>query len=368
MDTKPNRTPVCKGVPYPVGKLPQADLVALLDHVMPHPDPRVVFGPGLGRDAAVIDFGDRYLVTKTDPITFATDEIGWYVVNINANDVACLGARPRWFIVTLLLPEGQTDPALVESIFDQLRTASQELGISVVGGHTEITHGIDRPIAVGAMFGDVAPEDLVRSDGARAGDVLILTKGIAVEGTAILARDLRGRLCDALGPELLDRASLFLHNPGLSVVKDAMIATSAGEIHAMHDPTEGGVATGIHELSEASGLGADIDADALPFYPETLAICDVLGLDPLGVIASGSLLMAVDPRDAGAVIEALQTQGITATAIGVLRKTPGVELCDEDGRRPLRKFARDEIAKLFETPAAPQAATEGEHSAPPFPL
>ena len=368
MDTKPNRAPGCDGVPYPVGKLPQADLVALLDHVMPHPDPRVVFGPGLGRDAAVIDFGDRYLVTKTDPITFATDEIGWYVVNINANDIACLGAKPRWFIVTLLLPEGQTDRALVESIFGQLHAASQELGINVVGGHTEITHGIDRPIAVGAMFGEVAPEDLVRSDGARAGDVLILTKGIAVEGTAILARDFHDLLCDALDPELLARASAFLRNPGLSVVKDAMIATSAGEIHAMHDPTEGGVATGIHEISEASGLGADIDADALPVYPETLAICDVLGLDPLGVIASGSLLIAVAPRNAGAVIEALQAQGIAATAIGVLRQTPGVELCDEGGRRSLRKFARDEIAQLFETPTAAQAVTEGEHNAPPLPL
>jgi len=218
------------------------------------------------------------------------------------------------------------------------------------------------------MFGDVAPQDLVRSDGARAGDILILTKGIAVEGTAILARDLRDRLCDALDPELLDRASLFLHNPGLSVVKDAMIATSAGEIHAMHDPTEGGVATGIHELSEASGLGADINADALPVYPETLAICDVLGLDPLGVIASGSLLMAAAPRRASAVIEALQAQGIAATAIGVLRRTPGVALYDGNGRRPLRKFARDEIAKLFETPVAARAATEGEHDAPPLPL
>ena len=368
MDTKSDRAPGSKGASYPVGKLPQADLVALLEHAMPHPDPRVIFGPGLGRDAAVIDFGDRYLVTKTDPITFATDQIGWYVVNINANDVACLGARPMWFIVTLLLPEGQTDPALVENIFDQLRTASQELGISVVGGHTEITHGVDRPIAVGAMFGEVAPEDLVRSDGARAGDVLILTKGIAVEGTAILARDLRDRLCEVLDPELLDRASLFLHNPGLSVVKDAMIATSAGEIHAMHDPTEGGVATGIHEIAEASGLGACIDADALPVYPETLAICDVLGLDPMGVIASGSLLVAVAPRDARAVIEALQAQGIAACAIGVLRETPGVALCGGGDQRPLHKFARDEIAQLFETPTAVRAATEGEYNASPLPL
>lgn len=342
------------GDPYPVGKLPQRDLVALLDRALPEPDPRVVFGPGLGRDAAVIDFGDRYMVTKTDPITFATDEIGWYVVNINANDVACLGARPRWFIVTLLLPEGKSDSALVETIFEQLRSASQELGISVVGGHTEITHGIDRPIAVGAMFGDVAPEDLVRSDGAQAGDVLILTKAIAVEGTAILARDLDDRLRRDMDPALVDRAADLLHAPGISVVRDAMIATQAGAVHAMHDPTEGGVATGIHEMTEAAGLGAVIDAEALPYYPETLAICRLLELDPLGVIASGSLLVAVAPGDAEPVCRALADEGIAASVIGTVREAPGVVLKDGDGERCLPRFARDEIARLFERPALDQ--------------
>ncbi len=346
------------GTSYLVGKLPQRDLVELLDHALPQPDPRVVFGPGLGRDAAVIDFGDRYMVTKTDPITFATDEIGWYVVNINANDVACLGARPRWFIVTLLLPEGKSSPELVESIFEQLRTASLELGISVVGGHTEITHGIDRPIAIGAMFGDVAPENLVRSDGGQVGDALVLTKGIAVEGTAILARDQRERLNCHIDPAIVDRAAEFLHQPGISVVKDALIAVSAGDIHAMHDPTEGGVATGIHELTEAAGLGATIEAAALPIFPETREICRVLGLDPLGVIASGSLLIAVAAEDADSVCTALSAEGIGATVIGHLRETPGVELVAPTGRRDLPKFARDEIARLFEKRSDPLSSEE----------
>jgi hydrogenase expression/formation protein HypE len=341
--------------PYPIGKLPQRDLVALLDRVLPVPDPRVIFGPGLGRDAAVIDFGERYLVTKTDPITFATDEIGWYVVNVNANDVACLGARPRWFIVTLLLPEGKADAALVETIFDQLRTASQELGVSVVGGHTEITHGIDRPIAVGAMFGEVAPAALVRSDGAQAGDALILTKGIAVEGTAILARELRSRLQERLEAALVARAADFLRAPGISVVRDAMIATRAGAVHAMHDPTEGGVATGIHEITGAAGLGAVINAEALPIYPETRAICEVLGLDPLGVIASGALLAAAAAEDAADICVALEAEGIAATVIGQTRAAPGVILETDAARRPLPTFARDEIARLFERAEADPA-------------
>lgn len=334
--------------PYPIGKLPQRDLVALLDRALPVPDPRVIFGPGLGRDAAVIDFGERYLVTKTDPITFATDEIGWYVVNINANDVACLGAQPRWFIVTLLLPEGKADAALVETIFDQLRAASQELGVSVVGGHTEITHGIDRPIAVGAMFGEVAPAALVRSDGAQVGDALILTKGIAVEGTAILARELRARLREELDAALVARAADFLHTPGISVVRDAMVASRAGEVHAMHDPTEGGVATGIHEITGAARLGAVINAEALPIYPETAAICNVLGLDPLGVIASGALLVAAAAEDAADICATLEAEGIAAKVIGQVRAEPGVILETGASQRPLPTFARDEIARLFE--------------------
>ncbi len=336
---------------YPVGKLPQKDLIALLNRVLPKPDPRVVFGPGLGRDAAVIDFGDRYLVAKTDPITFAAGDIGWYLMHVNANDVACLGARPRWFLVTILLPEGKTDRETVETIFDQLRDAGRDLEVSVVGGHTEITHGIDRPIAVGAMFGEVAPEEFVRSDGAQDGDALILTKGIAVEGTAIVARELTDSLSEALGDELISRAARFLHDPGLSVVRDAMTANDAGEVHAMHDPTEGGVATGIHELTGAAGLGAVIDASALPYFPETLAICEQLELDPLGLIASGALLIAVAPDDTERVIEALEAEGIAAAVIGMIRKDPGVMLRDDDGLRPLPKFDRDEIARLFEDPA-----------------
>ncbi|MCU0520268.1 MAG: AIR synthase family protein [Anaerolineae bacterium] len=324
-------------------------MITLLGRALPNPDPRVVFGPGLGRDAAVIDFGDRYLVTKTDPITFATGDIGWYVVHINANDIACLGAQPRWFIVTLLLPENGTDHAMVETIFDQVSRASRELGISVVGGHTEITHGIDRPIAVGAMFGDVAPEALVRSDGARVGDALILTKGIAVEGSAILARELREQLGPRLDADLLERAAGFLHNPGLSVVRDALVATTSGEVHAMHDPTEGGIATGIYELTGAAGLGAIVDAESLPVYAETMAICDALELDPLGIIASGSLLMAVAAGDAASIAAALESEGIAATIIGTVCEGSQVLLSSRAGSLPLRQFSRDEIARLFES-------------------
>jgi len=332
---------------YPLGKLPAEHLARLLARYAPT-DPRVILGPGVGRDAAVISFDDRYLVAKTDPITFASDEIGWYAVNVNANDIACTGATVRWFLTTLLLPGGQASPQLVDTIFDQVADACRKLGIEMVGGHTEITYGLDRPIVVGCMLGEVMPEQLVRSDGARPGDVLIVTKGIAVEGTAIIARE---KADDLAGSDrsLLERCQGFLYDPGISVVRDAAVATAAGKVHAMHDPTEGGLATGLRELGEAAGVGLVVDEAAIPVLPETHTLCTRLGLDPLGLIASGALLMAVAPGDAGAVLDALEEAGIAAARIGrVVERGQGVVLSNATGERPLPVFERDEIARLFE--------------------
>ena len=332
---------------YPLGKLPAEHLARLLARYAPT-DPRVVLGPGVGRDAAVISFDDRYLVAKTDPITFASDEIGWYAVNVNANDIACTGATVRWFLTTLLLPGGQASPQLVDTIFDQVADACRKLEIEMVGGHTEITYGLDRPIVVGCMLGEVMPERLVRSDGAQPGDVLIVTKGIAVEGTAIIAREKADDLA-GLDRSLLERCQGFLYDPGISVVRDAAVATAAGTVHAMHDPTEGGLATGLRELGEAAGVGLVVNEAAIPVLPETHTLCTRLGLDPLGLIASGALLMAVAPGDAGAVLDALEEAGIAAARIGrVVERGQGVVLSNATGERPLPIFERDEIARLFE--------------------
>jgi hydrogenase maturation factor len=333
---------------YPLGKLPPDELAALLARYTGGHDPQLIQGPGPGCDAAVIDYGDRYLVVKSDPITFATDEIGWYAVHVNANDIACLGARPRWFIATLLLPAGRTDAALIETIFQQLHNASREIGVTIVGGHTEVTYGLDRPIVIGSMLGEVTPERLVRSTGAQAGDHLILTKGIAVEGTALLAREAADRLRDRLPAAWLERAAGFLHHPGISILKDALTAAAAGRIHAMHDPTEGGVATGLAEIAGAAGLGLEIAAEKLPIYPETRACCDALGLDPLGLIASGSLLAAVSPQESPAVVAALEAAGIPAAVIGTFTAAPELWLKNAAGRQPLPTFARDEIARFFD--------------------
>jgi len=333
--------------PYPLGKLPAEHLARLLARHAPS-DQRVVLGPGVGRDATVISFDDRYLVVKTDPITFASDEIGWYAVHVNANDVSCMGGTVRWFLATLLLPEAHADEVLVDTIFDQITDACRELGVELVGGHTEITHGLDRPIIVGCMLGEVAPDRLVRPEGARPGDALLVTKGIAVEGTAIIARE-KGSELRGVDGSLLERCQGFLYDPGISVVHDAAVATAAGAVHAMHDPTEGGLATGLWELAEAAGVGLEVDEATIPVLPETQTLCARLGLDPLGLIASGALLLAVAPEDATAILAALEEAGITAAHIGrVAERERGIVLRNATGERALPRFERDEIARLFE--------------------
>ncbi len=333
---------------YPIGKLPSEDLARLLSKYTPN-DPRLVVGGSIGEDAAVIDMGDRYLVAKTDPITFATDEIGWYAVNVNANDIACTGATPRWFLATLLLPENETTPVLVDNIFEQINAACADLEITLAGGHTEITYGLDRPLVIGQMLGEVTPDKMVTTSGAQIGDDLILTKGIAVEATAIIATEMRSQLLEQFSEDNLDVYANFLQEPGISVVKDAAVAMSAGGVHALHDPTEGGIATGLHELAQAAKVGLEIKEAQLPYLPETITLCGHFGLNPLGIIASGALLIAADPQFTGAIIERLAQAEIKANVIGRVQSPErGCVLVGETGTSLLPTFARDEITRLFE--------------------
>lgn len=338
---------------YPLGKLPQEHLARLFSRHATS-NRRVVMGPGIGHDAAVISFcddtdgPDRYLVAKTDPITFASQEIGWYAVHVNANDVACTGAKPQWFLVTLLLPQEATDEALVDQIFDQIATTCHQLDVALVGGHTEITHGFARPVVVGFMLGEVEIDRFIRPDGAQPGDVLLLTKGVAVEGTAIIARE-KGPYLAAIDPALIDRSRDFLYDPGISVVEDATVAAAAGEVHAMHDPTEGGVATGLWEMAEAAQVGLIVEEHAIPVFDETRALCQALDLNPLGLIASGALLLAVAPRSADDVCSALEAADIRVARIGrVVDRSRGCLLRRGEQEHPLPHFERDEIARLFE--------------------
>jgi hydrogenase maturation factor len=336
-------------MPLLTGKLPAELLARLLSRVVRR-DPRVLLGPTLGEDAALIDLGDRVLVAKADPVTFATDRIGWYAVHVNANDVACMGARPAWFLATILLPQGAPE-ALAEEVFAQIEAACEVLGVTLVGGHTEVTYGLDRPIVAGAMLAEAAAGRIVRNADARPGDHLILTKGIAIEGTALLARDAADHLLRrGFDAASLERARALLDRPGVSVVREALLACDTAPVHAMHDPTEGGLATALHEVAAASGLVAEVQAEAVTVLPETEEVCRALALDPLGLLASGSLLIALAEEDCERVRAALSKADISAACLGrLIEGAEGVIIDGRGERRDIPHFQRDELARFLES-------------------
>lgn len=329
----------------PPGKLPLDLLDDLLGRIA-YDDPRVVVGPTVGEDAAVIDFGDTCLVAKTDPITFATDEIGYYAIHVSANDIATMGATPRWFLPTVLLPERGSDEKIVRDVFASIADAASDAGIAICGGHTEVTVGLDRPIVVGQMLGEVARDDLIRSDGLVEGDHIILTKGLAIEGTAILAREKSDALADrGVDSRLVAHAARFLHDPGISVLPEARIACDVVRPHAMHDPTEGGVATALRELAAASSVGLSVDTESLFLLEESRVICDALDVDPLGLISSGALLIGVAVQEAAPLLDALRDAAIRSEVIATVTAAEAGLRCASGEDFP--SFQRDEIARIF---------------------
>ena len=331
-----------------VGKLPARHLQALLAG-LPQRDERVLIGPRVGEDAAVIDVGDRCLVVATDPVTFATDHIGSYAVHVNANDVAVMGARPRWFFVVLLLPERGTTAGLVDSIMADVRSTCEALGVTVCGGHTEVTTSLGRPLLIGQMLGEVARPRLVSKANLQVGDRLLLTQGVAIEGTALLAREKGGELRGRVPDDLIERAERFLFDPGISVVEAALTATEAGRVTGMHDPTEGGLVTGLCELATASDKGLRVYGERVLIFPETGALCEPFGIDPLRLIASGALLIATPPSDADPIMAALRAKGIPVSSIAEVRPSSHGITLDASGReQALVPADRDEIAKVFE--------------------
>ena len=345
--------------PLPTGKLPGW----LLHKVLPRAsnDPSVLVGPGLGRDAAAIAIGDRVIVAKNDPITFASENGAAHLVEVNANDIVCMGATPRWLLVTALLPQGVT-PADVLNQFAELRETCRQRSVELIGGHTEIVPGLERPILVGMMLGDASPGDLLTPGQARPGDVLLVTKSLAIEGTALLARERAAELRPRIGDKALQAALDLLHDPGISIVAEAEIARRSGGITALHDPTEGGLATAVRELATVSGTGVEIDATAVPILPETLAVADALGVDPLGMLASGSLLIAARPDAVSGIMSDIEAARIPVSIVGLLTTAPGDFSLISDGvRQDLPEFAVDEVARMLSNPSEPHADWPAPH-------
>ena len=313
-------------------------------------DKRIIMGSKIGEDAAVIDMGDKYLVAKTDPITFATDEIGYYAVNVNVNDVVCTGARPKWFQSTILLPEKGTDEVLVRKIFKNIHDTCKLMDISVIGGHTEVTSGLDRPIIAGSLLGEVEKESLVSTSGAKPGDALILTKGVFIEGTSIIGREKEQYLIDkGYDLDFVEKCQNYLYNPGISVFKDALLASENFKINAMHDPTEGGLLTGVAEMAIASNTGIVLLEEEINVLPEPMELSRIFQLNPLNTISSGSLLIAIEKKEASDLIDLLKKNDILAVEIGQFEpKMNGLVMKDKSGQKKNLIYSEtDEITKIF---------------------
>jgi hydrogenase maturation factor len=313
-------------------------------------DPRVLVGPSVGEDCAVLDMGDRVLIAKSDPITFATDKIGWYAVQVNANDVACTGGVPRWFLPTVLLPaDSEIDD--VRGIFADIADACRQLGVAIVGGHTEVADGIPRPIVAGTMLGEVLNrKELVTTGGAHDGDSVVLTTGVAIEGTAILATECGGDLRRAgVGNETLARAAAYLEDPGISVVSAARALCGSLDVHSLHDITEGGIVTALREVATASDLGVVFEAESTPVLRECEEICGSLKIDPMGLLGSGALLATMSAIDAPRALRALDSIGVNGWEIGqMIEKADGMWLIDRHGEHQLPEFRRDELARYLD--------------------
>ncbi|SFR30515.1 MULTISPECIES: AIR synthase family protein [Halorubrum] len=308
-------------------------------------DPTVTQGPAYGEDAAAIDLAGagETLVVAADPLSLAAASVGTLAVHVACNDVAASGADPRWLTHTLFLPDDDLDR--LGAVVEQVDATASDLGCAVVGGHTEVLDALSRPLCSMTAMGTT--DRFVSSGGAEPGDRLLLTKGAAIEATAILASDFREACREAGVPAAtLDSAADFLDE--VSVVPDAAAVRDAAT--ALHDPTEGGVATALVEMASASGGAFAVERDAVPVRPETRACCDALGVDPLAAFGSGALLAAVPPERVDDALDALDAAGIEGAAIGVV-ESPADESAAGTVRidgEPLAEPPRDELYPLWE--------------------
>ena len=322
-----------------IGKLSPEELRSFVFDRTGAPDEDVLMGPAYGEDTAAIRFGDRVLVVNTDPVSLAVERVGTLGVHVACNDVAASGARPRWLTMAVFLP-GE-DAAALDEITRQVDEAASDLGVAVVGGHSEYAPDLSRPTLVFTCLG--AADEYVPTGGVEPGDRILLTKGAGIEGTAILATDFRTDLEGDVPAVVLDRAATFFEE--ISVVPDAEAVGPFA--HAMHDPTEGGVTDGLLEMAAASGCDLDVDRDAIPIRDETARLCAAAGVDPLRIFGSGGLLAAVPPEACDDALAALDGAGIDAAAVGTARETDDDPALVLDGERRTEPV-RDDLYELWE--------------------
>jgi HAD superfamily hydrolase (TIGR01509 family) len=335
------------GSPLPQGKLPNVMLEQILNGFS-FEDPALLITAGVGEDIAAADISrEEVLVLKSDPITFATDAIGHYAVLVNANDITTCGADPRWLLTTLLFPCGSTGSE-IQHIMRGLNHIASKYRITLCGGHTEITDAVTRPVVVGSLAGTVRKDRLIDKKSMKTGNLLLITKSVAVEGTAIIAREMEPKLL-SMGFSNADVCSCKQFLDHISIMEEARIARDIGGVTAMHDVTEGGLATALTELSIAGKHRIRIDMNCIPIFPQTQRICDAFNISPLGLIGSGSLLICCNPDAKDDILTGIRNAGIDAACIGdVLEIGEGVVAMDGLKEVAWPEFKVDELARLFQ--------------------
>lgn len=333
--------------PLAAGKLPAKLLATFLSRHSVANDASVLVPPAPGHDAAVVRCGSDIIV-KSDPVTFSTASPAAYLVAVNANDIACLGGLPRWLTVTALFPEGITTEADVSDVFDQLVAACGRIDVSLIGGHTEITPGVDRMLLAGTMIGTPGELGILTPGGANAGDTIYLTEAAGLEGTSIMATEIPASQLGDLSPGELESARGLIDVPGISVVRAARTARAIDKVTAMHDPTEGGVATAIHELADAANLGFEVDLDRIPILPVTRRLTHHFSVSPFGLLSSGALLFTASPGAEPEIASAFSEINVPVTAIGTMRPDLRQRSARSGGAESdLPRYDADEITRVF---------------------
>jgi len=307
-----------------LGKIPIAVLNSTFLRMTGAPSDAIRTPPLAGLDFAALKVGSKYMVVSADPVTGVVEEIGRYAISVSANDVSTSGSRPQFAESVVLMPEG-SDARYAKKIATQMDSEAKRIGLSIVGGHTEVTPDLHHPIVVVTAFSFV--DDYVSSRDAKAGDTIMMSKTAGLEGTAVLGGRKR-----------------FLYR--LSVVEEATAGYATGAVHAMHDCTVGGVLGAVFEMSLASGLGFELEEKRVPVAPETRVLCRSQGIDPLKLIGSGALLFAVEKGKEPLVRRALSPI-CRVSSVGMFTKAGRVLVRKDGTNESLRKAPEDELWRAF---------------------
>lgn len=297
------------------GKLDSKLLESIVFKNITYQRPEVITRPGIGEDCAVVNFGDYECILSTDPITGASDEIGSLAVHISCNDIASNGVAPLGILLTVLLPVGTTVEE-IETIMKQAGETARELEVEIIGGHTEITPAVVKPVIISTALGRARRGTSPQAGKIQPGDRILMTKEAGLEGTGIIASDHRERLKGILTEDEWQEAVHMLRR--VSVVKEGVIAGSIGAV-AMHDITEGGVLGAVWEMCEIASVGATVQLENIPVSNVTKKICLHFGLDWLRLISSGCMLIIVRPDKGEAMEQALKAADISVSCIGEIR-------------------------------------------------